>query len=95
MEYGQLQAVADKVNVDFWTYRIQTKVTAEGATVEAGMMVDKRDRKTRKKRWEALEDVLREDHVSIKYRAHGRSPYGRCDVQVERNQDGGPPQQFS
>lgn len=56
MEYGHAQAVADKVNVDFTVYRINTKVTSQGATVEAGIQVDKRHRKTRKVRWEELDD---------------------------------------
>ena len=34
MEYGHAQAVADGVNVDFDVYRIRTKVTEQGATLE-------------------------------------------------------------
>jgi len=58
MEYGHAQAVADGVNVDFEVYRIQTKVTSQGATIESGTIVDKRDRKSRKVRWEELDDDL-------------------------------------
>ncbi|MHB8634966.1 MAG: type I restriction endonuclease subunit R [Fimbriimonadaceae bacterium] len=58
MEYGHAQAVVDKVNVDFSVYRIQTKITAQGETIQAGLTVDKRDRKTRRVRWEALDADL-------------------------------------
>ena len=58
MEYNHQQAVADKVNVDFDIYRIRTQITEQGSTVEAGTWIDKRDRMTRHKRWEELEDDL-------------------------------------
>ncbi len=51
MEYGHAQAVADKVNVDFDVYTIETQITEQGVKVEAGTPVRYRDRKTRKKRW--------------------------------------------
>ncbi|MGV3722265.1 MAG: DEAD/DEAH box helicase family protein, partial [Actinomycetota bacterium] len=56
MEYPHAQAVADGVNVDFDVYRIETRITAHGATVEAGLVVDKRDRRSRRVRWEELDD---------------------------------------
>ena len=58
MEYDHKQAVVDGVNVDFDTYRIQTAITEQGATVDAGYYVDRRDRLTRKVRWEQLEEDL-------------------------------------
>ena len=58
MEYDHEQAVADGVNVDFDTYRIRTQITEQGATVDAGYYVDRRDRLTRKVRWEQLEEDL-------------------------------------
>ena len=58
MEYSHPEAVADGVNVDFDTYRINTKITEQGSTVEAGYHVDRRDRQTRQVRWEQLEDDL-------------------------------------
>ena len=58
MEYTHEQAVADNVNVDFDTYRIRTQITDQGATVDAGYYVDRRDRLTRKVRWEQLEEDL-------------------------------------
>ncbi len=58
MEYDHKQAVVDGVNVDFDTYRIRTAITEQGATVDAGYYVDRRDRLTRKVRWEQLEEDL-------------------------------------
>nr|HOO57626.1 DEAD/DEAH box helicase family protein [bacterium] len=58
MEYNHERAVADGVNVGYEVYRIRTKITEEGSTVEAGEHVDKRDRLTRKKRWELLDEPL-------------------------------------
>jgi type I restriction enzyme R subunit len=57
-EYGHEHAVADGVNVDFDVYRIRTAITENGSTVEAGQFVDRRDRETRKKRWEQLDEPL-------------------------------------
>ena len=58
MEYNHEQAVADGVNVDFDTYRIRTQITEQGATVDAGYFIDRRDRLTRKVRWDQLEEDL-------------------------------------
>ena len=58
MEYNHEQAVADGVNVGFDTYRIRTQITEQGATVDAGYYIDRRDRLTRKVQWEHLEDDL-------------------------------------
>ncbi len=58
MQYTHEQAVADNVNVDFDTYRIRTQITDQGSTVNAGYYVDRRDRLTRKVRWEQLEEDL-------------------------------------
>ena len=55
MEYGHEQAVADGVNVDFDVYRIRTKITEQGSTVEAKQMLQFRERETRKKRWKHLD----------------------------------------
>jgi len=56
MEYNHEQAVADRVNVDFDLYRIRTLISEHGSTINAGYEVDKRDRQTRKIRWEKLDD---------------------------------------
>ncbi|MDE2843848.1 MAG: DEAD/DEAH box helicase family protein [Chloroflexota bacterium] len=58
MEYNHRQAVADGVNVPYNVYRIETKITEQGSSIEAGMNVDRRDRRTRKMRWEELEEEL-------------------------------------
>ena len=56
MEYNHQQAVADGVNVDSDTYRIRTEITQQGSSVKAGYYVDRRDRSTRKVRWEQLNE---------------------------------------
>ena len=58
MEYNHQQAVADGINVGYNVYRIETKITEEGSTIEAGMTVDRRDRRTRNVRWEKLDEEL-------------------------------------
>lgn len=55
MEYNHEQAVADGVNVGFDVYRIRTAISEHGSTVNAGFWVDKRDRLTRRVRWEQLD----------------------------------------
>ena len=55
MDYNHEQAVADGVNVGFDVYRIRTVVSEYGSTVIAGQWVDKRDRQSRKVRWEQLD----------------------------------------
>ena len=57
-EYTYPQSVADGVNVDFDVYRIQTEVTEQGATIDAGVVVPKRDKRTRRERYETLDDDL-------------------------------------
>ena len=61
MEYNHERAVADGVNVNYDVYRIQTEITAQGAKIDAGFYVDKRDRQTRKKRWEQLDEDFQYD----------------------------------
>lgn len=56
MEYNHEMAVADGVNVNYDVYRIKTAITEQGSKVEAGYYVEKRDRETRKTRWEELDD---------------------------------------
>ena len=58
MEYNHQQAVVDHINVPFSVYRIATQITEEGSTIEAGTNVRRRDRRTRKPRWEDLDDEL-------------------------------------
>src|SRR6266851_1362168 len=56
MEYNHEQAVADGVNVGFDVYKIRTCISEHGSAVEAGLYIDKRDRQTRKIRWERLDE---------------------------------------
>lgn len=55
-EYSHERAVADGVNVEYEVYRIKTKITEEGSKIEAGYYIDKRDKLTRKIRWEQLDE---------------------------------------
>ena len=54
-EYPYEQSVVDGVNVGFEVYRIKTRVTQEGGTVEAGYHVPVRDRRTRAIRYKQLD----------------------------------------
>lgn len=56
MEYNHERAVADGVNVGYEVYRIQTEISEKGSKVEAGYYIDIRDKLTRKKRWEMLDE---------------------------------------
>lgn len=63
MEYGHREAVADGVNVDYDVYRIRTRITESGSTIEAGeaQAIGKRDRATRALRWERLDEDITYD----------------------------------
>ena len=56
MEYGHERAVADGVNVGFDVYRIKTQITKEGSKIESNYHVYKRDKETRKQKWERLDE---------------------------------------
>jgi len=58
MEYGHEQAVVDRVNVPFDVYRIRTQITEAGSTIDAGLWTEFRERKTRRSRWEQLDEDL-------------------------------------
>jgi type I restriction enzyme R subunit len=58
MEYSHERAVADGVGVGYDVYRIITDITKHGSLVKAGFWVDKRDKLTRKRRWEQLDEDL-------------------------------------
>jgi type I restriction enzyme R subunit len=58
MEYLHERAVADGVNVGYDVFRIRTAITEQGSIVEKGFYVDKRDKNTRRQRWEQLDDEL-------------------------------------
>jgi hypothetical protein len=63
VEYDHERAVADGVNVDFEIYKIRTRITEQGDTVEAGTdtMLGFRNRRTRALRWQSAEDDLTYD----------------------------------
>ncbi len=56
MEYTHEEAVVHGINVDFTVYTIRTRITKEGSSISAGETIQKRDKRTRKKKWEQLED---------------------------------------
>jgi type I restriction enzyme R subunit len=61
MQYGHSEAVADGVNVDFDVYRIRTRITEQGDTIESGetgVYIDKRHKLTRAERLELLSQDL-------------------------------------
>jgi type I restriction enzyme R subunit len=55
-DYGYEKAVVDRVLVPYNVYTIETQITKEGAAIKMGEKVDKRERLTRKKFWEALDE---------------------------------------
>ncbi|MHC0433039.1 DEAD/DEAH box helicase family protein [Streptomyces sp. O3] len=57
-EYPYEQAVADRVNVDFDVFRIRTELAENGGTIPAETVVPMRERKTRRERYQELEDDL-------------------------------------
>lgn len=60
MEYGHEQAIADGVNVGFDVFRIRTRITEQGATLEGEpeRFIPHRDRRTRARRYAELDDDL-------------------------------------
>ncbi|MYE90577.1 DEAD/DEAH box helicase [Candidatus Poribacteria bacterium] len=57
-EYSHERAVADGVNVGYDVYRIKTEITEGGGEIPPGFYVDKRDKLTRKTRWELLDEEM-------------------------------------
>ena len=57
-EYTHERAVADRVNVGYEVYTIETDITRNGALIDAGTYIDRRDKLTRQKKWEQLDDDL-------------------------------------
>jgi type I restriction enzyme R subunit len=55
-EYTYEQSVIDGVNVPYDVYTIETEVSKKGAEIKAGWFVDKRDKLTRKTRWEQVDE---------------------------------------
>lgn len=58
-EYSHEEAVIDNVNVGYDVFTIETEISKNGAIIKANEFVDKRERLSRRKRWEQLdEDVV-------------------------------------
>lgn len=55
-DYGYEKAVVDGVLVPYNVFTIETKITKEGAQIQMGERVDKRERLTRKKFWETVDE---------------------------------------
>ena len=57
-EYTLKQSITDKVNVGYDVYTIETEITQHGAAIKAKQYVDLRNKMTRKREWEQLEDEI-------------------------------------
>ena len=57
-EYPHERAVADGVNVGYDVYRIKTEIAEKGSNIPSGFYIDKRDKLTRKTRWEMLDEDM-------------------------------------
>lgn len=55
-EYTHEQAVIDGVNVGFNNYTIETEITRRGAAIWKGEFIDRREKLSRRKRWEQLDE---------------------------------------
>lgn len=51
-QYTYEQSVTDGVNVPYDVYSIETEISQKGDVIKAGWYVDRRDKLTRKKRWQ-------------------------------------------
>ena len=57
-EYSHEQAVADGVNVGNEVYVVETERTRQGGRIRAGRSVERRERLTRRKRWDTQDEDL-------------------------------------
>jgi len=55
-EYTYEESVADGVNVPYDVYTIETEISGKGGELKAKEYVDKREKLTRRKRWEQLDE---------------------------------------
>ena len=51
-EYTYEESVIDGVNVPYEVYTIETEISQQGGTIKTGWFIDRRDKLTRKKRWQ-------------------------------------------
>lgn len=54
-EYTYEESVADGVNVPYDVFMIETQITQNGAKIDAKELIEKREKLSRKKRWERLD----------------------------------------
>ncbi len=57
-DYGYEKAVIDGVLVPYNVFTIETEITKQGSKIKMGEKVDKRERLTRKKFWETMDEDL-------------------------------------
>lgn len=57
-EYTYEESVLDGVNVPYDVFTIETEITKAGSVIKAKEFVDRREKLSRKKRWEQLEEDL-------------------------------------
>ena len=57
-DYGYEKAVIDGVLVPYNVFTIETKITKDGSTISVGEKVDKRERLTRRKFWESVDQDI-------------------------------------
>ena len=57
-EYPYEQSVIDGVNVPYDVFTIETEITRDGAKLKAREFVDKREKLSRRKRWDQLDEDL-------------------------------------
>jgi type I restriction enzyme, R subunit len=57
-DYGYEKAVIDGVLVPYNVFTIETKITKEGSKISMGEKVDKRERLTRRKFWESVDEDI-------------------------------------
>lgn len=55
-EYTYEESVADGVNVPYDVFVIETEITKNGAKIEAKELIEKREKLSRRKRWETTEE---------------------------------------
>lgn len=55
-EYTYEESITDGVNVPYDVYSIETRISKEGERIQAGWYIDKRDKLTRKMRWQQLDE---------------------------------------
>ena len=57
-DYGYEKAVIDGVLVPYNVFTIETKITKDGSKISVGEKVDKRERLTRRKFWESIDEDI-------------------------------------